>query len=409
MVALDVRVRGAVDFVDNDPASQVSLIVHAKIDGDAALLSLDVKPAGSRDDKVAVGVNLHLVRHKPDCTGAGDVHMVRVYVCGCLAVDLLDDHPAGQIAVVPYTELRRDARLRALHVQAPRVLDDEAALGVAFQRPRQGVGGGGAGDVHMVRVDQGGGFILAGLAAFIDSKGDFASLHIIAAVSCADDHPDHVGGLLELCEGFAQLRFGVRLPAPAAATTAAGLFRRVAVDVNDVRDIVADVRTVAGWVDQVHVQADDLLLERFPGFLDLHDGNIMEPKGLVPVPQAVQVGHRAGDADLRLIGPLKRLPRLLQEHVGVLYIGVLVIPEPGTPVPAVQGCLRRILQVRLPGWLRRVAAGGRPYHVRERQLLGLIVAAGSRLINGAAVPVQGGQDVLVVVGDVRVQHVLPDG
>ena len=148
---------------------------------------------------------------------------------------------------------------------------------VQLQGSGYGLHGIGPRYVHMVGAYVCSRFILSRLAAFVDRQDDFASLDVVPAVSCADDHAYHVVRFCELGECLALLGFVRRLAPAAAAATAGRAPRGLAVDVHDVRDVVADLQLVFRRIHQVHVQHDDLFSEHLACVRDLDDGQVVEP------------------------------------------------------------------------------------------------------------------------------------
>ena len=116
MVAGDVGPGSPVYLCDDNPTGQSVIIENTELCDTPAGRVLYVQPGAFLDDQVAACVHLHGTGKGLDGVGAGDVHMVSVYIRPGLAVHFCDNNPAGQRIVIKHAELRNAPANRVLYV-----------------------------------------------------------------------------------------------------------------------------------------------------------------------------------------------------------------------------------------------------------------------------------------------------
>jgi hypothetical protein len=124
--------------------------------------------------------------------------------------------------------------------------------------------------------------------------------------------------------------------ATAAAPTATAAPTRslfgIPLHIDDVRDIRSDIDPRRRGVEQVLRQPYDSPLQHFSRGPNVYQREVMQRYGLVCVPQPVQITHKRVNRNLRRVGLLQRLPRLLQQHFRVVDVAVLIVAPAVPPV-----------------------------------------------------------------------------
>ena len=86
-----------------------------------------------------------------------------------------------------------------------------------------------------------------------------------------------------------------------------------AVDIDDIGDVITDLRTVSSRINQIHIKHDYLLFKSFSGFSNFHNSIIMEAQRFIFVPKTVQIRTCPCDIDSWFCCALQTFPCFLEQ------------------------------------------------------------------------------------------------